>query len=51
MPSVPAAAYVDSGGTVVLAANTLPQVIANPRTGSWGSSPRGWAIHAGAVKF
>jgi Type IV secretion system pilin len=29
MLSVPAAAYADSGGTVVLAANSLPQVIAN----------------------
>jgi hypothetical protein len=32
MLSVPAAAYADSGGTVVLAANTLPQVIANLQT-------------------
>ncbi|GAA3914011.1 pilin [Actinoplanes auranticolor] len=30
--SVPATAYADTGGTVVLAANTLPQVIANMRT-------------------
>jgi hypothetical protein len=29
MLSVPAAAYADSGATVVLAANSLPQVIAN----------------------
>jgi Na+/proline symporter len=29
MLSVPAAAYADSGGMLVLAANTLPQVIAN----------------------
>jgi type IV secretion system pilin len=31
MLSVPAAAYADSGGTVVLAANSLPVVIANLR--------------------
>jgi hypothetical protein len=29
MLSVPAAAYAEGGGTVVLAANSLPQVIAN----------------------
>jgi hypothetical protein len=32
MLSVPATAYADSGATVVLAANTLPQVIANLQT-------------------
>ena len=32
MLSVPAAAYADSGATVVLAANSLPQVIANLQT-------------------
>ncbi|MEU8606452.1 pilin [Actinoplanes sp. NPDC048791] len=31
MLSVPAAAHADTGDTVVLAANTLPQVIANMR--------------------
>jgi type IV secretion system pilin len=30
--SVPAAAYADSGATIVLAANSLPQVIANLQT-------------------
>jgi hypothetical protein len=29
MLSVPAAAYAEGGGTVVLAANSLPQVVAN----------------------
>src|SRR3954453_19999373 len=29
MLSVPAAAYADTGGTVILAVNSLPQVIAN----------------------